>query len=325
MPMNKRQRELIEYVRQVKLFDADDHLLVAFSGGHDSSILLAWLTNGQLPADLQPKVSVLYVNHQLRPDAAAEEASVRRSLDQTKNLWSSKIVRLDWEKTPTTRVEEQARHRRYAALIDEAKAIGANKLVTAHHQDDQAETILYKLVRGGNITQLKGMQASVKLNDGLALIRPFLGIPKASLDKLIDKPLSTWVTDSSNQNNQFARNRIRNAVMPELEQINQQTTKHLEEFADQLAGMEYLLEKQLPTYYQQLAEGTFDWKMPDAAIEIILQRWLNQQGCFSVKNSQIKQAIQMMRNPSISSGEIRLNQVDVLRRKGRYISLVKIG
>lgn len=104
---------LIRHIREQQLFDATDHLLVAVSGGQDSLRLLRWLTEGDLPQDLQPKVSAIYINHQLRSDAPQEEALVRQVFAQTPHLQSATVRILDWTSAPTVSVEEQAREKRY--------------------------------------------------------------------------------------------------------------------------------------------------------------------------------------------------------------------
>lgn len=325
MQDHKLNRQLIETVRSKQLFKASDHIVVAFSGGHDSLTLLQWLTQQNLPQELQPQVSALYVNHHLRSDAPAEARFVSEVFNATPQLLATRMVDLDWVETPTSAIEEQARERRYAALVDFAKDIGANKIVTAHHATDQAETVLYKLVRGGHIQQLQGMQFKGPLTEKIELVRPFLGIAKGSLDTLLDKPLQHWITDSSNQDNQFARNRIRNRVLPELELINQQATTHINESAEQLAGMSYLLQATLPQQFAALEMGTFDWTMPNTAIIYVLQAWLNQQGLYQVKNRQLQQAIQLMRNESVAQGKITLGKGWQLVREQAMLRLERLG
>lgn len=321
MRQNKVQQRLLKQIQATQLFDASDHVLVAFSGGQDSMVLLNWLTQQQLPADLQPKVSALYVNHHLREDVAQEEALVKQTFQANQQLAYTKIAHLNWDEHPTVGIEAQARDKRYAALIAFANEIGANKIVTAHHKTDQAETILYKLIRGGRVTQLKGMQMHTHLTDKIELVRPFLGLPKAQLATLLNAPLEAFITDSSNADNQYARNRLRNRVMPELVTINQQAEQHITEVADQLTGMEYLLQPEIKRQILALEDGSFDWQMPDAAIQFILQEWLNQQQVYHVKAQQLAQAIQLMRNQSVSTGQIALEKGDLLERTGRSLCL----
>lgn len=321
MRQNKVQQRLLKQIQATQLFDASDHVLVAFSGGQDSMVLLNWLTKQHLPADLQPKVSALYVNHHLREDVAQEEALVKQTFQANQQLAHTKIAHLNWDEQPTVGIEAQARDKRYAALIAFANEIGANKIVTAHHETDQAETILYKLIRGGRVTQLKGMQMRTNLTDQIELVRPFLGLPKAQLATLLNAPLEAFITDSSNANNQYARNRLRNRVMPELVTINQQAEQHITEVAEQLSGMEYLLQPEIKRQISALEDGSFDWQMPDAAIQFVLQEWLNQQQVYHVKAQQLAQAIQLMRNQSVSTGKIALEKGDLLERTGRSLRL----
>ena len=109
---------------------------------------------------------------------------------------------------PKTRVQERAREARYALLAQCAREIGAEAIVTAHHLDDQAETALFRLVRGSGVSGLKAMAASVELG-GVALMRPLLGVAKRELIAYCEANGLDFAHDPSNDDPRYARTRLR--------------------------------------------------------------------------------------------------------------------
>jgi tRNA(Ile)-lysidine synthase len=109
---------------------------------------------------------------------------------------------------PRARIQERAREARYRLLGACARSIGANYLVTAHHADDQAETVLFRLLRGSGVGGLRGMESLVE-EDGLTIARPLLGLRKAELVAFCDANDVSFVTDPSNDDPRFARTQMR--------------------------------------------------------------------------------------------------------------------
>lgn len=314
---------LIRHLREQQLFDATDHVLVAVSGGQDSLRLLRWLTAGDLPKDLQPQVSAIYINHQLRSDAQQEEELVRKVFANTPHLQSATIRKLDWSEVPTVSVEEKAREKRYSVMFSVAEQVGANSIVTAHHRNDQVETILYKLARGSRLEQLTGMPEKQTLTNGLKLVRPFLSLSKLELKDLVKEPVQEWIDDYTNNDQQYARNRLRNAVIPDLQHINKQAVNHIIDFSEQLTALQALASPQIKQYVAELEAGTLNWKLPTEQLLLVLQQWLQKQELFDVKDRQLRQIIQLMRNKNVATGSIQLNDYKQLKRDHQWLRLVK--
>jgi len=322
-PPKVLRANLIRTIRSEKLFTKDDHVLVAVSGGQDSLHLLKWLTEGTLPVDIQPTVSAGYVNHQLRTDAIVEEALVARVFARTPHLENKLMTRLEWLQQPSSGLEEVAREKRYAQLMAMAEQVGANLIVTAHHQDDQVETILYKLARGSRLSQLKGMADKQPFLGGVPIVRPFLNLPKGALAKLVQEPLDEWIEDYTNKDETYARNHMRQTVVPALTAINQQANEHIVAFAHQLAGLEKLATGALKIHVQALEMGRLDWQADDDVLLLVLQSWLAKKMMFNVKNRQLEQAVQLMRNPNVNKGSIALGGQLYLERIDKQLQLVK--
>ena len=284
---------LTRMIREERLFDKRDHVLVAVSGGQDSLHVLRWLTDNSLPADIQPIVSAAYINHQLRTDADAEQALVERVFAQTPNLASKTIRQLTWDAVPTTGVEELAREKRYEALV----------------------------ARGSRLTQLLGMAKKQQLQGDIDLIRPVLQLDKAMLGQLVNEPLVEWVEDYTNADETFARNRVRHTVVPALEEINEQTKDHVIAFADQLAALQKLASGSINVHVKALEDGRLDWRVDESVLLLVLQTWLTKKHVFAVKDSQLTQAIQLMRNPNVNRGFIDLGNGLQLERFENYLLL----
>lgn len=314
---------LIRKIRTQQLFNANDHVLVAVSGGQDSLRLLRWLTEGDLPQDVQPKVSAVYINHQLRQDAAEEEIFVRHVFANTPNLVSNTVERLYWDEIPTVSVEEQARDKRYNVMFKVAKNVGANMIVTAHHLNDQVETILYKLTRGSRLDQLTGIPAKQSLTNNLQLVRPFLDLSKVDLRELVKNPVQEWIDDYTNDDQKYARNRLRHAVIPDLQKINQQAMMHIINFAKELTAIQALAAPQIDRYVLDLEQGTLDWSLPQTQLVLVLQKWLQNHQILDVKSRQLEQAVQLMKNKNTATGTVQLQGNNQLIRDHKNLLLLK--
>lgn len=178
-------------------------LLLAVSGGPDSVALM--LLAAQWSLRPMRDIAVATVDHGLRPEAAEE---ARRVGEWARDLGFGHRTLL-WEgPKPKTRIQERARDARYDLLGRCARDIGATAVVTAHHADDQAETILFRLARGSGVAGLAGM-ATVSRLDGLTLLRPLLGLRKQALAALCAARRRDFFQDPSNDDPAYARTRLR--------------------------------------------------------------------------------------------------------------------
>ena len=186
-------------------------IVLAVSGGPDS-IALMWLAARWRRALVRgPRLIAVTVDHGLRAEAAAEARDVKR-LARTLDL-PHRSVRWTGAK-PKSGVPAAARAARYRLLAKAAREIGATHILTAHTRDDQAETLLMRLLRGSGIAGLAAM-APVTEREGLLLARPFLNVSKSRLVATLRKAKVAFADDPTNRDVNFTRPRIR-AVMPVL-------------------------------------------------------------------------------------------------------------
>ncbi len=173
---------------------------LAVSGGPDSLALLL-LAHAAMPG----RIAVASINHGLRPEAAGEVALVERIAAERGIPFTPLTVTL-----APGNVQAKAREARYAALAGWAQEAGLGAVATAHHADDQAETLLMRLNRGSGLAGLAGVRASTTI-DGtdVALLRPLLGWRKPELSAVVEDAGITPVLDPSNTNPDFDRARLR--------------------------------------------------------------------------------------------------------------------
>lgn len=183
---------------------------VAFSGGLDSSVLLDLLAGAR--ERLSAPLGAVHVHHGLQAEA---DAWAERCAERAARL-DLPLVRLDVDARPPAGAspEAAAREARYRALADWLPQGGA--LLSAHHRDDQAETLLLQLLRGAGPDGLAGMPAVAPLGQGI-LLRPLLDVPRAALEARARARGLVWSEDPSNRDPRFDRNRIRHALLPTLE------------------------------------------------------------------------------------------------------------
>ena len=186
-------------------------IVLAVSGGPDS-IALMWLAARWRRALARgPRLIAVTVDHGLRSEAAREARDVKR-LARTLDL-PHRTVRWTGAK-PKTGLPAAARAARYRLLAQAARASGATHILTAHTRDDQAETLLMRMVRGSGIAGLAAMARESK-REGVLLARPFLSVSKSQLIATLKKAKIDFADDPTNRDLNFTRPRIR-AVMPVL-------------------------------------------------------------------------------------------------------------
>lgn len=190
-------------------------ILLAVSGGPDSMALMGLVARWRAGLSQGPAVMVATVNHGLRPEAAAE---CRLVLAEAKRLGLTAVLLRLPETLPETGVQEAARAARYRLLEAAAERHGAEAIVTAHHADDQAETVLARLLHGSGPAGLAAMRPERRLGEGadehrMRLLRPCLSWPKARLVATAQAMGLPLVSDPSNADPAYERARLR-ADMP---------------------------------------------------------------------------------------------------------------
>ncbi len=208
---------------------------VGFSGGLDSTVLLHLLAELAKRANL-PALHAIHVHHGLQVIADAWPEHCRQVCQALGVAFESVRVKVE----PGASVEQAARQARYAAF---AERLGeGDVLLTGQHRDDQAETLLFRLLRGAGVRGLAAMPEQRRLGRG-HLARPLLGVSRVELESYARRQGLRWVEDPSNDDQQFSRNFLRSQVLPLLTSRWPHATASLARTAGHLGEAQQLLDE----------------------------------------------------------------------------------
>ncbi len=215
------------YIEKYRLIRPGDRVLAGVSGGADSVCLLEILT--RLKEELSIEVAAVHVNHGLRRSAVRDEQFVM-DLCRTRGipLVTCHVDVRSYAEKEKKSLEEAARELRFQAFTEVMKETGANRLALAHHENDQAETILFHLIRGSGLRGLAGMEnrrleTVPELSNHrvckMKIVRPLLCVTGDEIRAFLKEQGIGWCEDETNAKDDADRNRIRHHVIPELEKI----------------------------------------------------------------------------------------------------------
>ena len=245
MPSQKTGRLVFETfkraVEEEGLLVPGDLVLAACSGGPDSVALLHLLLS--LSPELPVEVFVAHFNHGLRPEADADEAFVA-GLAGGRGLRfvSGRSDVRKFAREHRLNLEEAGRRLRYDFLRRAARKLGATKIATGHTMNDQAETLLLRLIRGTGLRGLAGI-APVIHDDPCPVVRPLLRLSRPQIEEFLTAEGLDWRLDESNLDRRFIRNRVRSELLPELERnYGRRVVEHIARLADIVREEESLME-----------------------------------------------------------------------------------
>jgi tRNA(Ile)-lysidine synthase len=247
------------------LFGALDEfspLILAVSGGPDSTALMWLAARWRDVSEKPPKLIAVTVDHGLRKESTREALAVKRLANKLKVEHRT----LRWTgRKPKTGIQEAARNARYRLLSQAVNDADARYLLTAHTLDDQAETVLFRMARGSGLAGLAGMSwygnVPVAEGRGIHLIRPLLEIPKARLIATLKDAKVPYAVDPTNLDSRFARPRVRK-LMASLAREGL-TAERLAKLAGRVERVEETLFQMLNDVQARLWPGL--WEPGDAA------------------------------------------------------------
>ena len=215
-------QKIRDYVINNDIIERGDRIVVGVSGGADSVSLLWWLNS--VKEDFGLSLYAVHVHHGIRGAEADED------MNFTKQLCASLDIPCDirmydvpeYAKEHNLTVEEAGRILRYQAFEEIRQERDCDKTAVAHHQDDSVETILFNLVRG---TGAKGLRGIAPVSE--RIVRPLLALSRAEVEEFLKENNVSWRNDSSNREDEYSRNKIRNTVIPALKEINERAVGHI--------------------------------------------------------------------------------------------------
>lgn len=222
-------------IKRYNLINKSDKIVVAVSGGPDSVALLYILNS--LTKEFTPSLHIAHLDHKLRKNSFQDRLFVERLAHKLKIPITCAEINIK-ELAKKGSLEEIARNARLGFLIKVAKDTKADKIALGHTQDDQAETVLMRILRGAGLQGLVGILPKRKIM-GYQIIRPLIETRRKDIEAFLKKKKIIWRIDTSNLEDIYFRNRIRNNLLPLLEK---EYNKNIKEVLSNLAesvGFDY--------------------------------------------------------------------------------------
>lgn len=211
--MKELEEKILNTIKKYNLIQKGDNIVIGVSGGPDSMTLLNVLYN--LKDKLQINIVVAHINHMIRKEADDETEYV---LDFCKKIgidcYIKKIDIIKEARNLKISTELAGRNARYDFFEEVAKKVNGNKIATAHTANDNAETVLMNLIRGSGTSGLKGIE---EIRDG-KFIRPIINCTRKEIESYCEENHLNPKYDQSNKENIYTRNKIRNQLIPYIEQ-----------------------------------------------------------------------------------------------------------
>tara|TARA_B100000959_G_scaffold282821_1_gene350132 strand:- start:421 stop:1374 length:954 start_codon:yes stop_codon:yes gene_type:complete len=277
IPLAIRRHNLVATVRST-LGDTD--AVVGVSGGADSIALLLLCCSAAMQESAQFKIVAAHINHGLRPEADKEQQLVEQLCAQIGIHCVVKHVQV----IPiNSSIAAGARKVRYKALEEVASDADINTVAVAHHAEDQLETMLMALCRGGGLRKLSGMASVRPLTSQIALYRPLLHVEKRELISICELAKVSWCEDPSNKNPSTPRGRLRNDVIPIIRELWPAADKHA-------SNASTILHAAADSFESSVALGT-EWErtelteLPSPVISATLQKAVGDCATFEIIQS----------------------------------------
>ena len=232
------------YIRRYHMLNSEDRVIAGVSGGADSICLLFMLT--ELAEEIGFSLTAVHVHHGLRGEAADADAAYvgRVCREQGVKLRTFCEDVEGYARRHGLTLEEAGRDVRRECFLTVLREMNGTKIALAHHQNDNAETLIWNLCRGCG---LKGMGGIAPVTD--VWIRPLLCLRREEIESYLGKRGISYCTDASNLEAAYTRNRIRNHVIPYLEDhVNSRTVAHMSEAMEQLRLTGEYIEQEAKRY-----------------------------------------------------------------------------
>ncbi len=231
---------VLDYIKKNNMIKPGEIIGVACSGGRDSIALLHYLNSIKNVLDCE--VVAVTVDHGIRKNSALDVDFVMQFCkDQKIRAYKFKGESLKVAKEEKLTIEQAARKVRYGVFETLVKKGLVDKIALAHHLYDQAETVLLNILRGSGLSGARGMEP---VRDGI-YIRPLLNTPREEIMSYIDENSLEYVEDETNSDNTYARNYIRNVVMPTLRRQFRQADRNIVKFSSFCAKDDDFINKQI--------------------------------------------------------------------------------
>ena len=237
--MQNAEKITADFLKQRNLLPAGEKILLAVSGGADSVALL-YIFHKLYPNSIH----IAHINHQLRGSGALKDEEYVKSLADKFNLpiTIESVNVKAYAKENKLSIETAARTLRLAALCRIADEINYRFIATAHHKNDNAETVIHRMLRGTGFKGLAGIRPKTIIS-GKTFIRPLLRLTRSQLEEYLNNQNISWQSDHTNLDCRFTRNRIRHKTLPYLEKNTPNLVEHIWSLSQHCAILSNNIEK----------------------------------------------------------------------------------
>ncbi len=289
--LSEFEKKVADFIKTNELYGSADKVLLAVSGGADSTALLYAISAISSKNILRPELLCAHINHQLRAALAdSDEDFVISQAAGLKLAITTKRVNVrEFAARKKLSTETAARQLRIKNLIEIAKANNCRTIATAHHKNDNAETLLQRLSRGTGFRGLGGIWPMHIFNNEFKFIRPLLCVDRNEIIQYLQHRNLKWRQDHTNADCTYRRNYIRHQLLPELQQdCSRSLVERLSELSESARGFYKLICRSADEVWPKAADCTgekvtLDVKMllaqPQPVIVELLRRGLTALGC----------------------------------------------
>lgn len=225
------EKKIFDYIEKHNMISRGDLIVTGLSGGADSMCLIKVLQSYQKKVDF--RLCAVHVNHMIRGEEAFRDENYVKEYCESNGIML-KVFHIDVpemsEKLHMSCEEagRKARYDSFNAVCDELGDGGTSRIAVAHHANDQAETVLFQLIRGSGVRGGAGIRP---VND--RIIRPLLCVTRAQIEEYLKDCGISYVTDSTNLSNDYSRNKLRNEIIPYFEKnLNEGAVENIASFAE---------------------------------------------------------------------------------------------
>ena len=299
-------------------------LLIAYSGGIDSQVLLHSLATLKKQNTINTNVRVCHIDHGLSVNATNRQKFAKEQC--FKFDLALEIISVNVQATPQQSIEAQARDARYSALKSAADT--GDLIVTGHHSDDQTETFLLALKRGSGLKGLSAMRSEMAFGDQL-LVRPLLNISRAEIEAYADLHKLEWIQDESNNDERFDRNFLRHQISPKLIERWPSINKTIARSAEHCFEAQQLLDELAVEDLDNCQESSYKLsishlnKLSEPRLKNLLRYFLSTHHILMPSSEQLMQICLQLNADSDKSPVVQLAQCCIRRYKGE-LYLTKI-
>jgi tRNA(Ile)-lysidine synthase len=281
-------------IQNHKLFSGTDKIVIGISGGVDSITLADLLV--RYFSHPSEHIILAHVDYHFREDSYIEKIVIDEFAKQN----NIKVIHIDYP-NDDLKTELAAREFRYNFYKNVANDFQATKIALAHNADEQAETILLKLIRGGDWSQLVGIDWNRPFENDLEIVRPLLNISKKQIYEYVENRQLKWTEDFTNNDPEYAaRNLIRNEVLPKLKTINSKASENITDFALRIDNLETNL-------------------LPE-----MLRKWIKKQiPGVPIKESQLEDFSKLIENEKQPYGQIEIADNYLLKKDNKEMKISK--